>query len=116
MAQKVQVVLTCDLDDEDTPAVDTVTFAYDGQTYEFELCSGHLDEFHKVMQGYVASARPAGARRRTTAHRAPARAGRPAATADLAAVRQWARAQGYQVSDRGRVPATIREAFEAAQH
>lgn len=107
MAQKVQVVLTCDLDGDETPAVETVSFSYAGEGYEFELCQHHLDEFNRVMQPYVAAARPGGRRRR------PGR--RPhKPSADLAAVREWARGNGYDVSDRGRISAAIREAFEAA--
>jgi Lsr2 len=110
MAQKVQVLLTCDLDEDDTPAVETVTFGYDGYTYAFELCDAHLEEFNNVMQGYTASARRAdGAGRRAR----PAAPGRPARE-DLGAVREWARANGFDVSDRGRIPGEVRDAYEAA--
>jgi hypothetical protein len=110
MAQKVEVVLTCDLDDIDTPAVETVTFSFRGQGYEFELCQPHLDEFAKVMEGYARSAR-----RNNRPGRA-ARAGRsPSGGGDIAAIRQWARSNGHQVSDRGRIPASVRSAYEAAR-
>ncbi|MCU4183346.1 Lsr2 family protein [Acidiferrimicrobium sp. IK] len=112
MAQKVQVLLTCDLDDDDTPAVETVTFGFDGYTYAFELCEAHLEEFNNVMQGYIASARRAdgGSRRPRPAAGAAARPARE----DLSAVREWARENGYEISDRGRIPGEVREAYEAA--
>lgn len=117
MAQKVEVVLTCDLDEADTPAVDTVVFGYDGANYEFELCQAHLDEYHRVMKGFVASARraAAGGRRSGGSGGAP-RPSRPAGNpSELAQVREWARNNGYEVSDRGRIPAQVREAFDRAQ-
>ncbi len=111
MAQKVQVLLTCDLDDDDTGAVETVTFGFDGYTYAFELCDAHLEEFNNVMQGYIASARRAdGVTRRP---RAATPASRPPRE-ELGAVRDWARENGYEVSDRGRIPGAVREAYEAA--
>ncbi len=109
MAQKVQVLLTCDLDDDDTQAVETVTFGFDGYTYAFELCDAHLEEFNNVMQGYIASARRAdGASRRPRAV-----ASRPARE-DLGAVREWGRENGFAISDRGRIPGEVRDAYEAA--
>ena len=112
MAQKVQVLLTCDLDDDDTPAVETVTFGYDGYTYAFELCEAHLEEFNNVIHGYISSARRAdgGARRPRAASTGTVRPARE----DLGAVREWARENGYEVSDRGRIPGEVRDAYEAA--
>ncbi|MGH8917660.1 MAG: histone-like nucleoid-structuring protein Lsr2 [Acidimicrobiales bacterium] len=108
MAQKVQVVLTCDLDEADTPAVETVTFGYDGYSYAFELCQEHLDEFSQVMQGYV------GVARRTDGGGRRPRGGGRSASADLGTMRSWARENGYEISDRGRIPSEIRDAYEAA--
>ena len=117
MAQKVEVVLTCDLDTESTPAVETVVFGYGGQTYEFELCKAHLEEFHEVMERFTAAARPASGRRMAGLRaRTPRPSRSAAATAELAALRDWARANGYEVNDRGRIPAHVRQAYEAAQH
>jgi hypothetical protein len=104
MAQKVQVVLTCDLDTDDTPAVETVAFSYGREEYEFELCQRHLDEFNGVMERFAGAARrrgPTGRRRQT-------------AKADLGAIREWARQHGFEVSDRGRISAAVREAFDTA--
>jgi hypothetical protein len=115
MAQKVQVVLTCDLDEDEVPAADTVSFGVDGVTYAFELCERHLEEFNETMHGYIAVARHAeGPRRRRSA---PAVAGRgrgSTATSTPGNIRTWARDNGYEVSDRGRIPADVRAAFETA--
>jgi hypothetical protein len=90
-----------------------VTFTYDGQTYEFELCQSHLDEFQKVLQGYASAARRAsGGRRSPAGARSPRSNGN---SSELAAIREWARTHGYAVSDRGRISAEIRQAFDAAQ-
>ena len=124
MAQKVQVLITCDLDEEETEAAETVTFGHDGATYELEMCQQHLDDFNNWISEYIASARRVGGA--TRARRAATRAGGnsrtrgPARSAGaksgLTAIREWARANGYQVSDRGRISAAVREAFDAAQH
>ena len=122
MAQKVQVVLTCDLHDDEAPAVETVAFGFDGHSYAFELCQQHLDEFQNTMQGYIAAARkgepPSANRRRRTnaASSSGAERARPAnpTGAPLSEVREWARQNGHQVSSRGRVPASVIEAYNAA--
>jgi hypothetical protein len=108
MAQKVEVVLTCDLDAAETPAAETVAFSYRGQTYEFELCQAHLDEFTKVMDGYAGAARRVAVRPRLARSL-------PSPTADLAAIRAWARRNGHEISQRGRIPAAVRDAFDAAR-
>lgn len=114
MAQKLQVLLTCDLDDDEVEAVETVTFGYEGANYAFELCAEHLDELNNVMHGYIASARRAdGPTRRARSRGGTARAG---AGEGLGAVRAWAREAGYEVSDRGRIPAEVRQAYDAAHN
>ncbi len=112
MAQKVEVVLTCDLDEQPTPAVETVQFAYGGQAYEFELCADHLKEFHEVMQRFASAARPAG--RGAAARARGARPSRRASGPELAALRAWALENGYALNERGRIPQQVRKAYEAA--
>jgi hypothetical protein len=116
MAQKVQILLTCDLDEDDVAAVETVTFGFDGNSYAFELCEEHLEEFTNTMHGYVGAARRADgtAGRRPRVNAAPKPVVR-STREDLAPVREWARANGYRVSDRGRIPAEVRDAYAAAQ-
>jgi hypothetical protein len=122
VAQKVQVLITCDLDEEEVEAAETVTFGYNGAAYELEMCQQHLDEFNNWIGEYVAAARRVGnaGRSRRAASTAPAtrrrpsRGPRPSRSGDLGAIREWARANGYAVSDRGRISREVREAYEAA--
>lgn len=116
MARKIQVLLTCDFDDDDTPAVETVTFSYDGATYAFEACQDHLDEFNETMQRFVARARREGSAPRGGGGRANAATGHRPARNSLGDIREWARANGYKVSNRGRIPEEVRQAFAAAEH
>jgi hypothetical protein len=117
VAQKVQVVLTCDLDDEEVPAAETVTFGFDGSTYAFELCEKHLGEFQDTIQTYISSARLAdGPRRRRTVAAGTSRPRRSLGGVSSSDIRAWARESGYEVSERGRIPAEIRSAYEAANN
>jgi hypothetical protein len=101
---------------EGSEAQRTVTFAWDGRTYEVDLSKKNLAAFEKAMKPYLAAARST----RTTIARSsgrgrPAAAGSWAARCDLQAIREWARANGHEVSDRGCVSASVIEAYEAAQ-
>ncbi|MDR2566780.1 MAG: Lsr2 family protein [Bifidobacteriaceae bacterium] len=115
MAQRVQVLLVDDLDGSD--ATETVTFGLDGVNYEIDLSADHAGELRKGLAKWVESARrvPArGAKAGRAATRATTRPRRPAANGDIAKIRAWAREQSLEVSDRGRIPAPIREAYYAA--
>jgi hypothetical protein len=111
MAQKVQTLLIDDLDGGQ--AEDTVRFALDGTDYEIDLSAGHAEAMRKALEPYVSAARRASG----SASRRPGRNGRRAASAaepDSTAVREWAKAQGIEVKDRGRVPAELVVKFKAA--
>lgn len=110
MAQKVKVLLIDDLDGSD--ASETVTFAVDGVTYEIDLNAENAAELREAFARWVGHARKSGGRR--AAPRRAASSGGSAAGGNTGAVREWARANGYKVSDRGRVPAEISEAYAAA--
>ena len=111
MAQKVQVILTDDLDGGD--ADETVQFAIDGISYEIDLSEANAEALREALATYVAAARRLGGR--SVRRRAAAPASRPAAErADLTELRAWARENGYQVSDRGRVSSQVRAAYETA--
>jgi len=109
MAQKVQVQLIDDIDG--APADETITFALDGITYEIDLTDAHAKALRESFAEWVGHARRAGGRR-TPARRAGA-ASRPASS-DAGKIRDWARENGYEVSERGRISAEIREAYERA--
>lgn len=122
VARITQVVVTCDLEDGDVSASDSLTFSYNGKNYTLDLCKEHLNEVKGVLETYATAGHSAGrggrGRRRgaAPAGRAP-RASRAAAPRgeSQAEIREWARAQGYAVGDRGRIPAEVRAAYEASQ-
>jgi uncharacterized membrane protein len=111
VAQKVQVILTDDIDGGE--ADETVQFALDGVSYEIDLSEANAEALREALAAYVDAARRIGGRasRRT----ASAAKTRPASErVDLSDLRSWARENGYQISDRGRVSSEIRAAYEAA--
>ncbi|MFD9789735.1 Lsr2 family protein [Streptomyces sp. NPDC059070] len=110
MAQKVQVLLVDDLDGGE--ADETVTFALDGKTYEIDLTTANADKLRGLLDPYTKSGRRTGGR--AAGGRGKARAVAASGNQDTAQIRKWAKEQGYNVNDRGRVPADIREAYEKA--
>ena len=110
MAQKVQVILTDDLDGSE--AHETVQFTLDGVSYEIDLSEANAEALRGTVASYVAAARRVGGR---SNRRPGAPKTRPAAErADVSDLRTWARDNGFQISDRGRISGEIRAAYEAA--
>ena len=89
----------------------TVRFGLDGTEYEIDLNAGHARELRDVLARYVDAARRVGG-----SARKPARGSRrgPAGGLNTTEVREWARAQGIEVKDRGRVPADLMVKFKSA--
>jgi len=112
VAQKIQTLFIDDIDGSE--AEGTVRFALDGAEYEIDLNAKHAEALRKALARYVDAARRSsgggGAARR------PARTGRraPASGLNTTEVREWAKAQGIEVKDRGRVPAELVVRFRAA--
>jgi hypothetical protein len=116
MARKVQVILSDDLDDN-IPADETVTFALDGTSYEIDLSEKNATEMRDALGKYVSAARKVSSRngRASGAGRSKATGGGGRMDREQAgAIRDWARKNGHEVSDRGRIPASVVEAFESA--
>ena len=114
MAQKVQVMLLCDLCVTENEGTETLSFAVDGSSYEIDVCDDHAAEIRDSFAGYVGAARRAG---RTAAPARRGRAGRAAGGTDqdrTASIREWARKNGHKVSERGRLSAAVVAAYEAA--
>jgi hypothetical protein len=109
MAQRVNVVLVDDIDGND--AEETVSFALDGVDYEIDLSDQHAGELRNVLSLYIGHARRTGGRRKS-GRRSSAPATDSATSA--ADVRAWARENGWDVPERGRVSAEVREAYAAA--
>jgi hypothetical protein len=108
MAQKVQVLLVDDIDGG--TADETVTFALDGVSYEIDLTTAHAAELRDAFATWVGHARKVGGRSSGTR----TSAARPRRSNDAGAVRAWAKENGFAVSERGRISAAIREAYDAA--
>lgn len=112
MAQKVHVVMVDDLDG--SSADETVTFALDGTTYELDLSSANAAGLREALAPYVGAARKVRGRGTSTRSSAGRRRRGSGGSPSAAEVRSWAREHGYQLSDRGRVPAEVRRAYDAA--
>lgn len=107
MAQKVSIILVDDIDGSE--ATQTVSFGLDGTTYEIDLNDKNAGKLRDALATYVGHGRKVGA--------APRRGRRSAAPADVPSakeVREWARANGFDVPDRGRVSADVRAAYDKA--
>ena len=114
VAQKVQVLLVDDL--EGGEADETVTFALDGVAYEIDLTHTNAGKLRELLapfteKGRKQSGRSGGSAGRSRTGRAPRPVG---GNPDTAKVRAWAKENGLDVNDRGRVPSTVREAYEKA--
>ena len=109
MAQKIQTLFIDDLDG--SAAEGTIRFGLDGTNYEIDLNAEHAQALRDVLARYAGAAR-----RANGAARRPARSGRRASATGLntTEVREWAKAQGIEVKDRGRVPAELVVKFKAA--
>ena len=109
MAQKIQTLFVDDLDG--SAAEGAVRFSLDGTDYEIDLNAKNAQALRDALAHYVQAARrvSGGARR-------PARGARkaPANGVNSTEVREWAKAQGIDVKDRGRVPAELVVKFKAA--
>jgi len=109
MAQKVQTLFIDDLDGSE--AEGTVRFGLDGVEYEIDLSAEHSRELRDALARYVGAARRVGgSARRPARSRRRGSAGGPNPTE----VREWAKEQGIEVKDRGRVPAELVVKFKAA--
>jgi hypothetical protein len=115
MAQRVQVLLVCDLHDGDVEGTETITFGLDGSTYEIDVCERHGKELRDAYAPYVGAGRRAGRTAGGGAQRAAGRGRRSRGDGNqVAVIREWARSNGHKVSERGRIAATVRQAYDAA--
>ncbi|MEU7905271.1 Lsr2 family protein [Actinoplanes sp. NPDC049118] len=110
MAKQVVTLITDDIDGSEADR--TVEFAVDGVTYTIDLSDKNIGKLRKALDPYIAAgtrvtrtnSHPRGAGRTTAA---PARVDRQ----QNQAIREWAAKNGYEISDRGRIPAAVMEAF-----
>jgi hypothetical protein len=96
-----------DIIDNDFP---TVSFGWDGTDYEVDLTTDEAEKFYKAMEKYISVSRKASKASGVTRTKGKANQDGPSA----AEVRAWAQSNGYDVPERGRIPQTIRDAYDSA--
>ena len=109
LARRVIEELIDDIDGSE--ATETVSFSYRGTDYEVDLSERNSAKLDKALARYIAAARKVKGTRR------PGRSSGAKATSggvDPKAVREWARGEGVEVSDRGRVPADVVRQYQEA--
>ncbi|GAA5207620.1 histone-like nucleoid-structuring protein Lsr2 [Microbacterium kyungheense] len=115
MARKIIHQLVDDIDGTVLEVGDgeTILFSLDGIAYEIDLSAENAAALRDALSAYTSAGRRVSSGRSTAP--APAAAGRRrAGQRDLGVVREWAKANGFKVSERGRVPASILDAYDAA--
>ena len=111
MAQQFQVQYIDDLDGSDLGSVaNTISFAFDGREYSIDLSDENADKFREVMAPYVENGHRVTGTKAKPARKSASRS----SSGETKAIREWARSTGYDVSDRGRIPADIMDAYAAA--
>ncbi|WP_199515973.1 histone-like nucleoid-structuring protein Lsr2 [Nucisporomicrobium flavum] len=113
MAKQVITVLTDDLDGGDADR--TVEFGLDGVNYTIDLSEKNVGKLRKVLDPYLEKATRVGrgsAAGRITSRGAAAPSGRSSRDQNQA-IREWAKKNGHEVSERGRIPSSVVEAFHA---
>ena len=106
MATQTMTKLVDDLDG--STAERTVTLAWDGHTFEIDLSKKNIAALDNALKPYITAARKI----RGNAGRSASRRG-SAKRAGMPDIREWARANGHEISDRGRIPVAVVQAYEA---
>lgn len=91
---------------------ETVHFSFNGISYEIDLTTENAEELRSVLEPYIAAGRRSSVGGAARAGATRKRSG--AKNSDTAAIREWANANGHKVSERGRIPETVLEAYRAA--
>lgn len=112
MAQTVKIILEDDLDGG--PAEETVRFGLDGAQYEIDLSEENAAKLRDAVRPFIAKARRAGSKQPPKQARTAGGRATGTSNPDTAAIRQWARAQGKPVSDRGRIHQDIQKEYYEA--
>ncbi|AJT62409.1 hypothetical protein T261_0720 [Streptomyces lydicus] len=110
MAQKVITIYTDDLTGEETEEAKTHTIAIDGIAYEIDLGPDSYDKLMEAVGPFITKGRKAGRVGKAPKQRITG----SGASGDTAKIRAWAKEAGYEINERGRVPADIREAYSKA--
>jgi len=109
MAQSVKIILEDDL--EGGPAEETVQFGLDGRQYEIDLSTANAEKLREALRPFAA----AGRRAQSKSTRATGARSFSGGNPETAKIRAWAKENGYEVSDRGRIHQSVKDAYYAAQ-
>ena len=110
MAQKIVTVFTDDLTGQESREVNTHSFSLDGVGYEIDLIPDNYDRLYEALAPFIDKGRKVGRSKGVSrGHKSSTPSG-PSSEE----IRAWARENGFEVNERGRIPANIRAAFEAA--
>jgi len=116
MARRIVHQLVDDIDGSvlEVGEGETVHFSLNGASYEIDLNAAHVEELRKAFEPYISAGRRAGSSGSSGSARGSAARKRPARNPEVAAIRAWANSNGYSLSERGRIPAPVVEAYNAA--
>jgi hypothetical protein len=110
VAKQTTVTLVDDLDG--TEADEQIEFAVDGRSYEIDLSEANVSRLREALAPFISAARRTGGRRSAAATSSPAVPGRSSTDREQnQAIRDWAQQQGMKISERGRIPSNVLEAF-----
>ena len=111
MAKQTTVTLVDDLDG--SVADEQVEFAMDGKSYEIDLSATNSARLRETLAPFVSAARRTGGRRRSGG--GAVATARPSTDREQnQAIREWAQKQGLKISERGRIPSNVLEAYHKA--
>ncbi len=115
MAQKTIVQLFDDLDGTAGDDIRSVEFSLDGVNYEIDLTEANAERLREELADFISAARRTGGRiKRASGPSTAKQAGEGRSKEQTKAIRDWARQNGHEISERGRIPSAVVEAFEAA--
>ena len=116
MAERIVRQLIDDLDGTEIPdgKGDSVEFAFRGVSYRIDLTNANIAKFEKALGPYLEGATKTGGSRRRARARRNAKTDGGAPNEGVSAIRTWAAKHGHKVSSRGRIPAKVVAAYEAA--
>jgi hypothetical protein len=114
VAERIVRQLIDDIDGSEIPdgGGERVEFSVRGVNYQIDLSTANIAKLDKTLKPYIDAAA------KVRGNRGPrgkgANANGSGSKDQLSAIREWARKNGHEVSDRGRIKAEVVEAFEAA--
>lgn len=99
------------IDDMDaTEGAETHRFSLDNERWEIDLVDPNYQELREALAPFIKHARkPGSSPKRVT--KSPART----QGAGDKAIRDWAKANGKKIAERGRIPQDIQDAYDAAR-